>query len=275
MGGWLGGMQSGSIYYEKMHASLYKRFLGEAQGGPTKYFQISQLSQASQKRTRPGAGKVQRLLVPDNVAGNVVVECPTDRRSQEKLWVLDGSDLQAALRYWLAVECDMDEAAVEVPTHVWKVNSMDIQIGAQSVTRLRCSEDYYGGPWYDAAMINAIADDGETEITGIALVMCLFLMDMPDNPAGGGEPRKLLLIRWLRHHNPYPLLPQVNRNSAMRGALKFLREETDVRAFKISPDPPQIVAPEMVASLVYVEKGYHTVRADDPDFYWLYPFHQF
>ena len=267
-----GGQQSGSIFFEKMHLALYKRFLSEAKGGPTKYAQISQLSQASQKRLRP-AGKVQRLLVPSVVEGNVVVDCPTDRRSLNRLQVANGSELHDALERWLAAEAGVEVVnAPQVPPYVWTVNSMDIQKGT-SMTRLRCSEDYYGGPWHDAATFHCVLED-DREMTTPALVKLLFLMDMPEGMAGDGR-RKLVLIRWMMPHNPYPHLPEAYKTQAMREALRFLSKETGVRAFKLSPEYPQIVVPEMTDSMIYIEKGYHTVRAGDPDFYWQYPFHQF
>ena len=86
-------------------------------------------------------------MVPDVVAGNVVVDCPTDRRSLNRLQVVNGSELDDALKRWLAAEAGVEVAnAPQVPPCVWTVNySMDIQKGT-NITRLRCSEDYYGGP---------------------------------------------------------------------------------------------------------------------------------
>ena len=159
---------------------------------------------------------------------------------------------------------------------------------------MHASPDFYlRGPWFDA--VNAVhtvpragpsrrrdhersrvreevdrVGEGEMELVGdVAMVEGCYFCCIPEGQCEG-QWHPMLYAQWMRYCDPIPdiSVPEGEHAALARGAANLLH--LGVECFEGDTfEVPVILRLDQVASLEYYAPGYKSMRAGEPDFYWV------
>ena len=107
------------------------------------------------------------------------------------------------------------------------------------------------------------------EVADVALLHGCYFFQMPQG-AHQGEWVPIFYVQWMKYCNPIPHIrvPEGENAALARGADNLLN--LDVECFiEDEHEVPCMLHIDQVQSLVYYQNGYHSLRAGDPDFYWV------
>ena len=160
------------------------------------------------------------------------------------------------------------------------------------------SQDYYErGPWFDAVKAlhtvprfgpsrrlphersrlgQDVAPDGEPGdgddleiVADVAMLMGCYFCQIPEGKCQG-QWYPMLYVQWMKYCNPIPdmRVPEGEGAALARGAGNLLH--LGVECFQVDEhEVPYMLSIDHVMSMVYYQPGYLSMRAGEPDFYWV------
>jgi len=191
-----------------------------------------------------------------------------------------------------------------LPDVVYRAQSMQLKWHDLATGMLDCQETlhasdnfYNRGPWYDAVraqhLVAQVGDmrrlpeersarerravaaagpgyhwDGMTD--DVALIRGLYWFVIPDGVERAGEVQPCIYVQWQRFFNAFAHMRTGDGQGANMTRCRELLAEWDIEGVK--PDPLEylcMLQPDEVSGMVYLQNGYFTPRAGQPDFYWV------
>jgi len=228
--------------------------------------------------------------------------CITDTRSVQKVEVgLRHRYFVRALRALMARVngCPNDWRTAAVPEFVYRANSMTLKWHGEG-GKLECqdtlhaSDNYYkGGPWYDSVKAwhcvpttgparrrpeersrcqeqrRAGPGPNEETVLDVARVRGLYWCTVPDGPQQGTVV-PFMYIRWMRYFDCFPGIAVEEGARPTMMKCKALLEDWGVEGVKRDRhEYPYMLQPDEVESIVYLQNGYNSGTAGEPDFMFI------
>ena len=210
------------------------------------------------------------------------------------------ADFQRALRLLMGRLNQVPWRTAALPATVFRAQTMTLKWHGEG-DKLECqevlhaSDNYYQrGPWFDSvkawhrvpttggarrrpeersrcrevSMVRE-EDPGYEYVLDVARIHGLFFCRLPDGPKKG-KVVPFLYVVWMQFHDCMPdiQVPRGERACVVR--CRDVLQEWGIECVQDDPhEHPYMLVPDEVEEMVYLQNGYNTQRAGDPDFYFI------